>query len=207
MTGPHGDLEEETGKKELRILNEDGELSGHRGVFPNIWQSWIKSETLGFARSFQIHKLGHPYSTPVYNLAIINNFQLSSTYLPGTLSILSQTLPITLQELVWSHYTDLETEAESWNNLPKVTFTAGKRPSKEVNPDHSFPRHVPLPRAESQHLGFPDGSIVCFQKGKTKVSLEKGSTNLQGWWARICMEFYGVWEEKSVRLLKATPLS
>lgn len=64
--------------------------------------------------------------------------------------------------------------------MPKVTFTAGKRSRKEVNPDHSFPRHVPLPRAESQHLGFPDGSIICFQKGKPRFPWREDQQTYRG---------------------------
>lgn len=45
-------------------------------------------------------------------------------------------------------------------HLPNGTYTAGKRPSKDVNPDHCFSGQIPLLHGESQNLGFLDGPIL-----------------------------------------------
>lgn len=79
-----------------------------------------------------------PCSTPIYSLFIVNHFQLFSPHAPGTPHTLSQSLQTTLQVLLLSHFTGLETEAESLHHLSEGTYTSGKRPSKEVNPDHLF---------------------------------------------------------------------
>lgn len=90
-------------------------------------------------------------------------------------------------------------------NLPKVTYTAGERRSKEVNPDHSLSRHVPLPHRESQNLGFLDGPVLCFQKGSSRnregINMPTDVVALEFEWSSM-----GSGKRNPLRLLNPAPL-